>query len=1093
MATTIKLKNGSGAPSASDLVQGEPAIDLTNKRLYTENSSGAVIEVGSNPSSLSIAGTAITATAAELNILDGVTSTAAELNILDGVTATAAELNILDGVTSTTAELNILDGVTSTAAELNILDGVTSTAAELNILDGVTSTTAELNILDGVTSTTAELNILDGVTSTAAELNVLDGVTAFVDEDDMSSDSATSIPSQQSVKAYVDSVATASDLDFQADSGGALSIDLDSETMTFTGGAGVDTSGSGNAVTFAIDATVATLAGSQELTNKTLTSPVLNTGVSGTAVLDEDDMSSDSATQLATQQSIKAYVDSQVASADTLAELTDTNVTSPSDAALLFYDTGTSKWIDNVVSGDITIADTGVAAIGSGVIVNDDVNASAAISVSKTALAAGTGLTLSTNTLSVDASQTQITAVGTIGTGTWQGSVISDTYVANDLTISGGTIENTIIGAATAAAGTFTTFTSTGIDDNATSTAITIDASENVTFASKATVGYSRAAGTGGIVLYDDDQAENRLTLLTGGGTGINAVINQAGGSLNITDASLNAVATFNDGGNVGIGTASPDRLLHVSGGSGSVLAGKFETASTSGSMIVFKDADTTTNDLQVRIGSDANDLVQYAGGSERLRIDSSGNVGIGTTSPANKLNLNGNTESNHDLAINRNTTYGSNTGMGGVSWYDQAGSNVLARINAGTDGNATSSRISFDVSSSGVKSEAMRIDGVGNVGIGTASAGNLLHIHEGSSAGAWAHFTNTTTSAGGSSGALVGIDSNEDFRILQYEAKALALYTSATERMRISSSGNVGIGTTSPNGKLDITGSGNTDIYLNTGNNSGDNNRVFFGDTADIDVGYLSYDHGTNVMSFGVNASERMRIDSSGDVLVNTTTTLTTAALNAGTTGIALRSSDLAVISRDGGAGLIVNRKTSDGDLIALRKDGTTVGSIDAKDGTMAIGTGDTGLRFISASDAVTPHDMNNNAGRDNAIDLGTSGARFDDIYATNATIQTSDANEKQDIEALSEAETRVAVAAKALLRKFRWKSAVEEKGDEARIHFGIIAQDLKAAFEAEGLDAGRYAMFIHSTWTDEETGEERSRMGVRYSELLAFIIAAI
>ena len=64
--------------------------------------------------------------------------------------------------------------VTSTGAELNILDGVTSTTAELNILDGVTSTTAELNILDGVTSTTAELNILDGVTSTAAELNYND-------------------------------------------------------------------------------------------------------------------------------------------------------------------------------------------------------------------------------------------------------------------------------------------------------------------------------------------------------------------------------------------------------------------------------------------------------------------------------------------------------------------------------------------------------------------------------------------------------------------------------------------------------------------------------------------------------------------------------------------------------------------------------------------------------------------------------------------------------------------------------------------------------------------------------------------------------
>jgi microcystin-dependent protein len=80
------------------------------------------------------------------------TATATELNVLDGITASTAELNIMDGVTSTTAELNILDGVTSSTAELNILDGVTSSAAELNILDGATLSTAELNYVDGVTS-----------------------------------------------------------------------------------------------------------------------------------------------------------------------------------------------------------------------------------------------------------------------------------------------------------------------------------------------------------------------------------------------------------------------------------------------------------------------------------------------------------------------------------------------------------------------------------------------------------------------------------------------------------------------------------------------------------------------------------------------------------------------------------------------------------------------------------------------------------------------------------------------------------------------------------------------------------------------------
>jgi hypothetical protein len=80
-----------------------------------------------------VGGVAVTATAAELNILDGVTATAAELNILDGVTATTAEINVLDGVTATTAELNLLDGATIALAD------ITATATELNYVGGVTS------------------------------------------------------------------------------------------------------------------------------------------------------------------------------------------------------------------------------------------------------------------------------------------------------------------------------------------------------------------------------------------------------------------------------------------------------------------------------------------------------------------------------------------------------------------------------------------------------------------------------------------------------------------------------------------------------------------------------------------------------------------------------------------------------------------------------------------------------------------------------------------------------------------------------------------------------------------------------------------
>ena len=94
-------------------------VDEINDNADGTNSIAANLTEGS----FKVGGTAVTATAAELNILDGVTSTTAELNILDGVTADASEINIMDGVTATTAELNILDGVTATAAEINLLDG----------------------------------------------------------------------------------------------------------------------------------------------------------------------------------------------------------------------------------------------------------------------------------------------------------------------------------------------------------------------------------------------------------------------------------------------------------------------------------------------------------------------------------------------------------------------------------------------------------------------------------------------------------------------------------------------------------------------------------------------------------------------------------------------------------------------------------------------------------------------------------------------------------------------------------------------------------------------------------------------------------
>ena len=136
-------------------------------------------------------------------------------------------------------------------------------------------------------------------TITSAVLNTALSGTAFKDQDTMSSNSATAIASQQSIKAYVDNeIDTEMDLVFTTDSGSGQ-ITMDSETLTLAGGTGIDSVGSGNTITYNIADTVATLVGSQTLTNKTLTSPTitsptLNTSLSGSAFLDEDDLSSNS-------------------------------------------------------------------------------------------------------------------------------------------------------------------------------------------------------------------------------------------------------------------------------------------------------------------------------------------------------------------------------------------------------------------------------------------------------------------------------------------------------------------------------------------------------------------------------------------------------------------------------------------------------------------------------------------------------------------------------------------------------------------------------------------------------------------------------
>jgi hypothetical protein len=259
-------------------------------------------------------------------------------------------------------------------------------------------------------------NVTGNVTGTitgAASLNVLkagDTMTGL-----LTLSGAPTGANHAATKSYVDSVTTAQDLDFSADSGGALAIDLDSEAITFTGGTGITTVGSGNDVSIGIDSTVTTLIGAQTLTNKTLTSPILDGTISGTSIKDEDNLVSDSASHLATQQSIKAYVDAQHAAMNELSELTDTVISTPSAGQVLVYD-GTNSW-DNQTT---TIALTGDVSGSANMDASGDVSITATI-------ADDSHNHIITN---VDGLQTALDLKAPLASPTFTGTPLSTTAVA---------------------------------------------------------------------------------------------------------------------------------------------------------------------------------------------------------------------------------------------------------------------------------------------------------------------------------------------------------------------------------------------------------------------------------------------------------------------------------------------------------------------------------------------------------------------------------------------------------------------------------------------------------------------------------------
>ncbi|WP_439861639.1 tail fiber domain-containing protein [Pseudomonas sp. MBLB4136] len=141
-----------------------------------------------------------------------------------------------------------------------------------------------------------------------------------------------------------------------------------------------------------------------------------------------------------------------------------------------------------------------------------------------------------------------------------------------------------------------------------------------------------------------------------------------------------------------------------------------------------------------------------------------------------------------------------------------------------------------------------------------------------------------------------------------------------------------------------------------------------------------------------------------------------------------------------------------------------------------------------------------------DNTLNLGHTSNRYKTVYAATGTINTSDARDKQQVREHSVAERAVALRLRGMIRAFKFNDAVALKGEAgARIHFGVLAQDVKAAFEAEGLVAEHYALLCYDEWPEQAAVVDDdgrvvtpyqpagNRYGVRYDELLAFLLCAL
>jgi hypothetical protein len=705
----------------------------------------------------------------------------------------------------------------------------------------------EFNNIATASATKANANSA-ALTGTTTFETISDGtiaITAFVDEDNMASDSATLLPTQQSVKAYVDSQVTAQDLDV-TDGSTSIDIDLDSESLGILGGTGIDSTASGTGVTLAIDSTVATLTGSQTLSNKTLSTPVVSGNLTTDGLLDGRDVAADG-TKLDGIES-GATADQTAAEIKTAYESNaDTNA---------FTDADESKLDGIEASADVTDTANVTAA---GALMDSELTSEASVKALNQGVATTDSPTFAGLTTTADVS-----------------------FGDNDKAIFG--------------AGSDLQIYHDGSNSHITE------------------------GGTGDLIIRGAN-----IEIQTGGG---NKYFQGASNAARLYHTNNEKLTTTAAGISV-TGTATMDGLT---------VDGIASVSATNPKIQLFE---TDTTDLNTQIQNQAGDFIvsrldDDAGSlTVHFSIDhSTGNVSIPSgdldvtgTVTADGLTVDGgntirlNASSTNDfLTLTQNGTQAVITADS-----DATGSLVFQTTSAGSSADRLEIAAGGDISfyeDTGTTPKLFWDSSAESLGIGTTSPDDDLHIANNTQAGPALRLENQSVST----------DSNTIYASINFEGND-------------NSAGANGIRGSIVGKSLSTNGA----------------------------MGLLF-----STASAGGSNTERMRIDASGNLLVGKT------ALNTNTTGLQLESDGYLSACRSGGNVFLVNRKSSDGAIITLQKDGTSVGSIGSYSGVVSYLVLDpraNGAGLMGLSNEIAPANESGNPS-DAAKNLGSSSRRFKDLY---------------------------------------------------------------------------------------------------------------